>query len=282
MRGGFNRRIIAPIAFIPVALTVRQGPTPTIELSCRGDGVDLIIANTALLAWLEQQTSKPGTEVFADDQGADPWREISELVQRVCQLIEISAPPLSLDNLQLLAAPKSDEADAKPSILPSAVLGLFPMANQGLLRDTQAMVEGESVKGPIESFLKVDVSLDLPPAPHPESAPVATGKISARKAKDQRLVTRADPCQRRAVNLARNSSGLVVHGPLIATLLADLWRRYRPEAMLRTFSFRALRPLYDTASFVTCGLPDAADRSARLWTRDHEGAITMDALARWD
>jgi len=29
VRGGFNRRIIAPIAFIPVALTVRQGPTPT-------------------------------------------------------------------------------------------------------------------------------------------------------------------------------------------------------------------------------------------------------------
>src|SRR5882672_2526864 len=109
VRGGFNRRIIAPIAFIPLAVTVRAGPTPTVELSCRGDGVDLVIPNSALLAWLEQQTTKPGTEVFADDQGADPWREISELVQRVCQLIEISAPPLSLDNLQLLAAPKSDE-----------------------------------------------------------------------------------------------------------------------------------------------------------------------------
>ncbi|HEV8290366.1 MAG TPA: AAA domain-containing protein, partial [Tepidisphaeraceae bacterium] len=213
VRGGFNRRIIAPIAFIPISLTVRQGPTPTIELSCRGDGVDLVIPNSALLAWLEQQTSKPRSEVFADDQGTDPWREISELTQRVCQLIDIPAPPLSLQNLQLLPAPKSDEADAKPTILTSAVLGLFPMANQGLLRDTQAMVEGEPIKGPIESFLKVDVSLDLPPAPHPESAPATTGKITPRPPKDQRLVTRADPCQRRAVNLARNSSGLVVHGP---------------------------------------------------------------------
>jgi hypothetical protein len=213
MRGGFNRRIIAPIAFIPVSLTVRAGPTPTIELSCRGDGVDLVIPNTALLAWLEQQTSKPRTEVFADDQGADPWREIMELTQRVCQLIDIPAPTFTLENLQLLAAPKSDDADAKPGILPSAVVGLFPMANQGLLRDTQAMVEGEAIRGPIESFLKVDVSLDLPPAPHPESAPATSSKISKRSAKDQRLVTRADPCQRRAVNLARNSSGLVVHGP---------------------------------------------------------------------
>src|SRR5688572_6400999 len=55
IRGGFNRRIIAPIAFIPVALTVRQGPMPAIELSCRGDGVDLVIPNNALLAWLQRQ-----------------------------------------------------------------------------------------------------------------------------------------------------------------------------------------------------------------------------------
>src|SRR5688572_20651983 len=47
VRGGFNRRIIAPIAFIPVSLTVRQGPTPAIELACRGDGVDLVIPNNA-------------------------------------------------------------------------------------------------------------------------------------------------------------------------------------------------------------------------------------------
>ena len=63
VRGGFNRRIIAPIAFIPISLTVRQGPTPTVELSCRGDGVDLVIPNTAPLAWLEQQASRTHAEV---------------------------------------------------------------------------------------------------------------------------------------------------------------------------------------------------------------------------
>ncbi len=75
--------------------------------------------------------------------------------------------------------------------------------------------------------------------------------------------------------------GLVVHGPLIATLLVDLLRRNRPAAALRRYSFRALRPLFDTAPFTTCGLPDEAARSARLWTRDAEGAITMDATAEW-
>jgi 3-methylfumaryl-CoA hydratase len=75
--------------------------------------------------------------------------------------------------------------------------------------------------------------------------------------------------------------GLVVHGPLIATLLVDLLRRNMPDATLRSYTFRALRPLYDTANFFTCGLPDGARRSAKLWTRDAEGAMTMEATASW-
>lgn len=75
--------------------------------------------------------------------------------------------------------------------------------------------------------------------------------------------------------------GLVVHGPLVATLLVDLLRRERPEARLAAYTFRALRPLFDTANFSTCGLPEASGRSARLWTRDHEGAMTMEAVASW-
>jgi 3-methylfumaryl-CoA hydratase len=75
--------------------------------------------------------------------------------------------------------------------------------------------------------------------------------------------------------------GLVVHGPLIATLLVDLVRREVPAASLRTYRFRALRPLFDTASFMTCGLPEASGHGARLWTRDAAGAMTMEASATW-
>ena len=75
--------------------------------------------------------------------------------------------------------------------------------------------------------------------------------------------------------------GLVVHGPLAATLLVDLLRRNVAQARLRTFSFRALKPLFDTAAFATCGLPDEKGRAARLWTRDDEGAVTMQAEAAW-
>lgn len=75
--------------------------------------------------------------------------------------------------------------------------------------------------------------------------------------------------------------GLVVHGPLVATLLVDLLRRNRPGVDLATFSFRAMRPLFDTAPFTVCGLPDEATRSAKLWTRDARGDLTMEALATW-
>ena len=66
------KRVLAPLAFIPVALTLRSGPTPTIEIACREGGVDRVTPNPALLSWLEQQTGKPLGELFADERGEDP------------------------------------------------------------------------------------------------------------------------------------------------------------------------------------------------------------------
>ena len=77
--------------------------------------------------------------------------------------------------------------------------------------------------------------------------------------------------------------GLIVHGPLIATLLMDLLRRHRPEATVRRFEFAAVRPLFDLHPFTLCGRFDDGDaRRLRLWTRDHEGMLTMRASAEID
>ncbi len=70
-RGG-GRRVLAPIAFIPVAITIKRTPGDSVEISCKGEGVDLVSPNSALIAWLEQQTGKPSAELFADEEGADP------------------------------------------------------------------------------------------------------------------------------------------------------------------------------------------------------------------
>jgi 3-methylfumaryl-CoA hydratase len=72
--------------------------------------------------------------------------------------------------------------------------------------------------------------------------------------------------------------GLIVHGPLIATLLVDLLRRNMPDAVLRGFSFRALRPLFDTHHFSVCARRESGSGVA-LWARDHEGWLTMQANA---
>jgi 3-methylfumaryl-CoA hydratase len=75
--------------------------------------------------------------------------------------------------------------------------------------------------------------------------------------------------------------GLVVHGPLIATLLADLARRERPGAALRSFSFRAVRPTFDLYPFRVNGQPSEDGRKVQLWAQDHEGWLTMQAEAEF-
>jgi 3-methylfumaryl-CoA hydratase len=73
--------------------------------------------------------------------------------------------------------------------------------------------------------------------------------------------------------------GLIVHGPLIATLLLDLVHRERPDATVATFAFRAARPTFAGNAFSLCGLPAADGRSVELWAKDHDGYLTMQATA---
>ncbi len=72
-------------------------------------------------------------------------------------------------------------------------------------------------------------------------------------------------------------AGLIVHGPLIATLLADLLRRNLANARLTKFEFRAIKPLFDTAPFFVRGLPD--DQRIMLWAQDRDGDLCMEATA---
>jgi len=83
---------------------------------------------------------------------------------------------------------------------------------------------------------------------------------------------------RRYVTEVEGYPGLVVHGPLIATLLLDLLRREMPEADVARFQFKAVRPLFDLNPFSVCG-GQGTDKTVRLWARDHEGSLAMDATA---
>ncbi|QOV87323.1 AAA domain-containing protein [Humisphaera borealis] len=298
-----SRRILAPIAFIPVSLTLRRGATRSVEVACRGDGVDLVQPNTALLAWLQRQTGRSldgVADLYADEKGEDPWRELTDLVTRVCEMVDLEIPeafapkavaPAAADKppvaegllgtppkdtaaapgdesedlfdklpeeettedapedaavttaavtdtgkapapepvsppqpatpvVELQAAPRTDDLESSPQIVMSAVLGLFPMANQGLLRDMQEMVDNPGeLRGPIAGFIRVGDLLDVgaPALLEKADAAVQAAKPAASNGKrefaDERLVAAADPCQARAVRQARQSTALVIHGP---------------------------------------------------------------------
>jgi 3-methylfumaryl-CoA hydratase len=84
---------------------------------------------------------------------------------------------------------------------------------------------------------------------------------------------------RRYVTEVEGYPGLVVHGPLIATLLLDLLRRQMPDAAVARFSFRAVKPLFDVAPFFVCGRPDDDGSTIDLWAKDRDGALAMEAAA---
>ncbi len=73
--------------------------------------------------------------------------------------------------------------------------------------------------------------------------------------------------------------GLVVHGPLIATLLLDLVRRNLPDAKVGRFAFRAVSPLFDTELFVLCGKPEGGGKTISLWAKDAAGHLATTATS---
>ncbi len=80
---------------------------------------------------------------------------------------------------------------------------------------------------------------------------------------------------RRYVTEVEGYPGLIVHGPLIATLLVDLVRRNAPGAFVTSFQFKAVRPTFDLHPFRLNAQPSADGRSVRVWAQDHEGWLTL-------
>jgi len=116
-----------------------------------------------------------------------------------------------------------------------------------------------------------------PPEPAPQTAswsrtlrpdPVLLFRYSALTFNGHRIHYDRDYCRDQ-----EGYPGLIFHGPLTATLLADLYLRENPGARVTHFSFRAKRPLFDTHPLTLCGAPNAT--GARMWALDHQGALAM-------
>ncbi|MGI9284665.1 MAG: FAS1-like dehydratase domain-containing protein [Pseudomonadales bacterium] len=72
--------------------------------------------------------------------------------------------------------------------------------------------------------------------------------------------------------------GLVVHGPLMATLLMNLAQASRPNNPLREFEFRGVAPAF-VDQVLQLSVKD--DEAGSLEVRNHEGALIMTASARF-
>ena len=74
--------------------------------------------------------------------------------------------------------------------------------------------------------------------------------------------------------------GLIVHGPLQATLLLQTAADLRPGERASAFAFRATHPLFDLAPFTVNGRR-TGERSADLWVAGPQSVVHMQATAEW-
>lgn len=211
-RGGFgSKRLLAPLAFIPVKLEVATGSRPGVTIkSAAAGGGDRVIANVALKTWIERQTGKSYPELFQDDEGNDPLREIAELALHVAETVGIKEAP-KLEGWPVVGVPETKELGTEPTILPCAVMGLFPISKQGAIRDLEEIKSRGSFPDTVRPFITLDASLTTTSDPAYVSTDAA--QVALLPSAEEHLVDWADPCQRRAVIRARATRGLVVHGP---------------------------------------------------------------------
>jgi 3-methylfumaryl-CoA hydratase len=144
--------------------------------------------------------------------------------------------------------------------------------------------------------IAIDEEQDLVYGERPKGGDPAVPPKAAPEHADWRQVVRPDPVllfrysaltfnghrihyDRRYATEVEGYPGLVVHGPLLATLLLDLLCRDMPDATVSRFSFRAVSPLFDTASFSVCGRIKADKTQVELWAQSPERWLAMEATA---
>lgn len=205
-----SSRVLAPLLLMPVNIQVRTASRAGVTVECVGEGADLLVANPALVAWLERQTGKTLGDIYLDDEAADPWREVDELLKQIQTLLDLPEAPAFHGETTLEPVPLLEKLPKAVTVLPAAVLGLFPLSNQSLLRDTRWMLENQTtLQEPVSAFLNPQALHELPV----ELAAEETIAVQGRHFAQEWLVSAADPCQANAVLASREAKALVVHGP---------------------------------------------------------------------
>ncbi|MEK9671816.1 MAG: MaoC family dehydratase N-terminal domain-containing protein [Rhodospirillaceae bacterium] len=132
-----------------------------------------------------------------------------------------------------------------------------------------------------------------PSAPPPKPQPAPEGAVWSRRVlPDEAMLFRYSALIFNAHRIhydrefTRDGEGypnIIVHGPLIATLLMDLCRREAGDRKLTKFAYRAVRPSFlDGGAMTFAGRPEDGGAKAALWALDQDGWLAMQAEAEFN
>jgi 3-methylfumaryl-CoA hydratase len=163
----------------------------------------------------------------------------------------------------------------------SGTLGFVVLRHRWLAQGACAIDERQTV------VYRAPVTAGAPAAPSPReaapvqaAAPAAAGGWQRRVVATEVMLFRYSAVTFNAHRIHYDTAyttgeegypGLVVQGPLMATLMLDAFRDAHPGAAVRRFDFRALQPAFAGGALAVGGEPDGPGK-ARVWVRGADGA----------
>jgi len=139
------------------------------------------------------------------------------------------------------------------------------VANQRCLLEEQTVVYREPVQGESKAVVASPAPDDGEFVAHYQPDPILLFRYSALTFNGHRIHYDVDFCREH-----EGYPGLVVHGPLTATLILDLFYHKFPERKIAGFEYRGRSPLFNPHPFAVHGKEDGL-----AWATNHEGGLAM-------
>ena len=176
--------------------------------------------NRVAAAWIRRSLEFEPREPVAAE-----IREMESLsdVEAVCRRLGDSfRPPIDValsGGMQPIPSRDRGAALRQPAVFNSGLLGLVQWENQELIQDLEVLGKAESLEGVAGDLIR-------------EPGPRVAAAVPVPEERDRYLITDTDASQERAIWMARNEAGVVVHGPpgtgksqVIVNIVADALAR---------------------------------------------------------
>jgi len=72
--------------------------------------------------------------------------------------------------------------------------------------------------------------------------------------------------------------GLVVHGPLLALLMMELFKKHNTGHKMSSFTYRNISPLFDVSPFIIAGRTPQGN-TVKLWAQSNDGTLAANGSA---